>query len=131
MSREVVLVLVESGAVQETIVLAHGPLEVMVVDWDDLEIDPDACSDLLEQISDLPDTENMKALRERLNKTIEDDEEYDETEGDDDGCCPECGDPDCCGECMDEDNEPDDSMDGDHETGLASAGFGTDEDYGG
>lgn len=25
----------------------------------------------------------------------------------------------------------DDSMDGDHESGLASAGFGTDEDYGG
>ena len=24
----------------------------------------------------------------------------------------------------------DDSMDGDHESGLASAGFGTDEDYG-
>lgn len=27
--------------------------------------------------------------------------------------------------------EPDESMDGDHATGLASAGFGTDEDYGG
>ncbi len=25
----------------------------------------------------------------------------------------------------------DDSMDGDHASGLASAGFGTDEDYGG
>ena len=25
---------------------------------------------------------------------------------------------------------PDESMDGDHETALASAGFGTDEDYG-
>lgn len=34
----------------------------------------------------------------------------------------------------DEDYEPDDyddSMDGDHESGLASAGWGTDEDYGG
>lgn len=28
------------------------------------------------------------------------------------------------------DHEPDDSMDGDHESALASAGFGTDEDYG-
>ena len=27
--------------------------------------------------------------------------------------------------------EPDDSMDGDAESALASAGFGTDEDYGG
>ena len=29
-----------------------------------------------------------------------------------------------------EDTEPDDSMDGDHDSALASAGFGTDEDYG-
>lgn len=28
------------------------------------------------------------------------------------------------------DEDYDDSMDGDHESGLASAGFGTDEDYG-
>jgi hypothetical protein len=28
-------------------------------------------------------------------------------------------------------DEPDESMDGDHESALASAGFGTDEDYGG
>jgi hypothetical protein len=28
------------------------------------------------------------------------------------------------------DDGPDESMDGDHETALASAGFGTDEDYG-
>lgn len=28
-------------------------------------------------------------------------------------------------------DEPDDSMDGDHGTALASAGFGTDEDYSG
>ena len=27
--------------------------------------------------------------------------------------------------------EPDESMDGDHESGLRDAGFGTDEDYGG
>ncbi len=35
-------------------------------------------------------------------------------------------------ECDDEDlgDDYDDSMDGDHESGLASAGFGTDEDYG-
>ena len=30
-----------------------------------------------------------------------------------------------------ESHEMDESMDGDHESGLASAGFGTDEDYGG
>lgn len=30
-----------------------------------------------------------------------------------------------------EDEDFDDSMDGDHESALASAGFGTDEDYGG
>lgn len=30
----------------------------------------------------------------------------------------------------DSDDYPDDSMDGDHESALASAGFGTDEDYG-
>jgi hypothetical protein len=29
-----------------------------------------------------------------------------------------------------EDADDDDSMDGDHESALASAGFGTDEDYG-
>jgi len=29
------------------------------------------------------------------------------------------------------DDGPDESMDGDHATGLASAGMGTDEDYGG
>ena len=28
------------------------------------------------------------------------------------------------------DGFPDESMDGDHESGLASAGWGTDEDYG-
>jgi hypothetical protein len=28
------------------------------------------------------------------------------------------------------DGEPDESMDGDFDTGMASAGFGTDEDYG-
>jgi hypothetical protein len=31
-------------------------------------------------------------------------------------------------DCIEEDY--DDSMDGDHESGLASAGWGTDEDYG-
>ena len=48
--------------------------------------------------------------------------------------CPEDG--EYCGDCGDiiregyEVSEPDDSMDGDHASGLASAGFGTDEDYG-
>lgn len=32
---------------------------------------------------------------------------------------------------VEDDDDYDDSMDGDHESGLASAGFGTDEDYGG
>jgi len=40
-----------------------------------------------------------------------------------------------CQSCLSSDPEDfddwDDSMDGDHESGLASAGYGTDEDYGG
>lgn len=42
--------------------------------------------------------------------------------------CEQCG-----GETRLEwrDDEPSDTMDGDHESALASAGFGTDEDYGG
>ena len=43
--------------------------------------------------------------------------------------CPTCGAEDCDGDC--ERTEPDDSMDGDAETALASAGMGTDESYGG
>ncbi len=37
-----------------------------------------------------------------------------------------------CQSCQDEfyGGDYDDGMDGDHESGLASAGFGTDEDYG-
>lgn len=40
-----------------------------------------------------------------------------------------------CNNCLNDEwdaafeNESDESMDGDHESGLASAGFGTDEDY--
>jgi hypothetical protein len=65
--------------------------------------------------------------------------------------CPDCGQAcDCDGEdtwfsiidpedcecpCLDEEEEDCDDdydgMDGDHVSGLASAGFGTDEDYGG
>lgn len=48
-------------------------------------------------------------------------------------CCPACGEDDeeCdCHEYLDSEDY-DDSMDGDHESGLASAGWGTDEDYGG
>ncbi len=47
--------------------------------------------------------------------------------------CPICGEAKCDGGCdhgPDTDG-PDDSMDGDHASALASAGFGTDEDYGG
>jgi hypothetical protein len=42
-----------------------------------------------------------------------DDEEFDEVDED-----------------RDYDDDVDESMDGDHESGLASAGFGNDEDYG-
>ena len=50
-------------------------------------------------------------------------------------CCPYCGYPDCCGDCEQDyyDDEPDDNMsdvEADADT-LRSAGFGTDEDYGG
>lgn len=34
-----------------------------------------------------------------------------------------------CKDCLGDGCEFDDSMDGDHESGLASAGWGTDEDY--
>ena len=46
-----------------------------------------------------------------------------------DKVCPECGDPfeECSCEQFDHDA---DDMDGDHASALASAGFGTDEDYG-
>lgn len=56
--------------------------------------------------------------------------------------CPNCGqdlvdDEEICEDCIEagefDDNiepEPDDSMDGDFDSGMASAGFGTDEDYG-
>ena len=58
------------------------------------------------------------------------------------GECPDCGQdiPDnveagqACTNCEHVFGEPapnDDPMDGDHQSGLASAGFGTDEDYGG
>lgn len=43
--------------------------------------------------------------------------------------CNGCLSADDDGECW-HDDEPDDSMDGDHDSSMASAGFGTDEDYG-
>lgn len=50
---------------------------------------------------------------------------------DDGDICQGCGEPEpycVCDEYEDE-FDGDDSMDGDHESGLASAGFGMDEDY--
>ena len=46
--------------------------------------------------------------------------------------CPTCLFNDVLGDDGDGDDDDhyDDSMDGDHESGLASAGWGTDEDYG-
>ena len=43
----------------------------------------------------------------------------------------DCGDPDCDRNCefRDEDRLPGEDMDGDAASALASAGFGTDEDY--
>jgi hypothetical protein len=41
-----------------------------------------------------------------------------------------CDDGDYDGECDDEYDECDDGMDGDFDSGMASAGYGTDEDYG-
>ena len=55
---------------------------------------------------------------------------------DDGDFCQGCGEPESYCVCDqidegdDEDNcDGDESMDGDHESGLASAGFGVDEDY--
>lgn len=44
----------------------------------------------------------------------------------DEDVCPGCA----CEECCCPINDFDECMDGDHESGLASAGFGTNEDYG-
>jgi hypothetical protein len=45
--------------------------------------------------------------------------------------CSGCGEPEgyCVCDEMEDDCDGDDSMDGDLASGLASAGFGTDEDY--
>lgn len=67
-----------------------------------------------------------------------------------DNCCPDCGQPDCFGSCCDGDGfvpdhddncdcdecrltegeyEGNEDMDGDFDSAMTSAGFGTDEDY--
>lgn len=49
---------------------------------------------------------------------------------DDGDICPGCGEPEPHCVCDQYDEEPcDDGMDGDHASGLASAGWGVDEDY--
>ncbi|MGA2067824.1 MAG: hypothetical protein ABSG86_22845 [Thermoguttaceae bacterium] len=50
---------------------------------------------------------------------------------DDGDICQGCGEPEahCCCDEYEDDCDGDDRMDGDHETALASAGWGTDEDY--
>ena len=50
---------------------------------------------------------------------------------DDSDLCQGCGEPENCCVCDEsgDDGDGDESMDGDHESGLASAGFGVDEDY--
>jgi len=48
---------------------------------------------------------------------------------DDGDLCQGCGEPEGYCVCDQMDDGGDDSMDGDHESGLASAGFGVDEDY--
>ena len=50
---------------------------------------------------------------------------------DDSDLCAGCGEPEgfCLCERMEDDFDGDDDMDGDMASGLASAGFGTDEDY--
>ena len=50
---------------------------------------------------------------------------------DDSDICPGCGEPEpycCCDEDHEDEADPG-WADGDHETGLASAGWGVDEDY--
>jgi len=62
--------------------------------------------------------------------TAEDWQEYDRE--DMENSCSYCGNPNACdcGGCYDDDRIQED-MDGDAQSALASAGFGTDEDYGG
>jgi len=44
--------------------------------------------------------------------------------------CPGCNEPENYCSCEDSDEADPGDMDGDFDTGMASAGFGTDEDYG-
>jgi len=58
--------------------------------------------------------------------TPSEDETIDPTENEaNPSVCPTCGDENCDGRC----EEPNESMDGDAASALASAGFGTYEDY--
>lgn len=64
------------------------------------------------------------------------DDEFDDEPDDYDDYCKMCGvflcdgERDVCNDCAYTDDEIDESMDGDFDSGMASAGFGTDEDYG-
>jgi hypothetical protein len=110
MPRKIVLVMVEDGSVTDTVAVNDPDLEVTVIDWDELEVDTLAARDLLDEIQDLGVNEGktgtkeaLEAIRERLNKIIEDDDD-DSGDADDDEleetCCPDCGDPDCIGDCL-------------------------------
>lgn len=82
------------------------------------------------------DYSNIPAESEfRDEMTMSADEQRDTPLGEqlDEGCADECGDTgfdDGCEPDNGWDNEPDESMDGDFDSGMASAGLGTDEDYG-
>jgi hypothetical protein len=123
-----------------------GTLEVVVIDWDELEVDTFAARDLLADIANLDAAESVEAIRTRLNQIIDDnedegeddddederfaldeeevegddEEEEDEDKGEDNNCCcPDCGDPDCAWDCLNEDgNEKDDKEDFDEEDEL-------------
>ena len=122
MPRKIVLVMVEDGSVMDTVAANDPDLEVTVIDWDELEVDTLAACDLLDKIQDLgvnegnPGTkEALEAIRERLNKIIDDDGDDDDNKEDgDDDSCPDCGDPDCTGDCLEDDEDEDEDDDDIH-----------------
>ncbi len=133
-----VLVTVEDSCLDETHVIGGGDVEVITIDWDEITDDPGDAEDKLGEVvtaidniktQGRKDTSALEKTELRLREIINDFVE------EEDGLSGE-GVDDTDDEEWDEDDvvalgrDPG-SMDGDHESGLASAGFGTDEDYGG
>ena len=89
------------------------------------QLTPDEIAEIFTAQCDDPDYQQDPIPRhlDVLQDAPASDEEEEECDGQCEGCT--------CGNARSsDDDEPNDSMDGDAESALASAGFGTDEDYG-